>query len=40
MPSVATPVPRAAVRLPLLPARDDTVHAAMGLLGARHSSAG
>jgi 4-hydroxy-tetrahydrodipicolinate synthase len=33
-------IPSPAVRLPLLPARDDTVHAAMGLLGARHSSAG
>jgi hypothetical protein len=27
------------VRLPLLPAGDDTVRAAMGLLGAPHSSA-
>jgi 4-hydroxy-tetrahydrodipicolinate synthase len=32
-------IPSPAVRLPLLPASDDTVHAAMGLLGTPHSSA-
>ena len=32
-------IPSPAVRLPLLPASDDTVRAAMGLLGAPHSSA-
>jgi 4-hydroxy-tetrahydrodipicolinate synthase len=32
-------IPSPVVRLPLLPASDDTVHAAMGLLGAPHSSA-
>jgi 4-hydroxy-tetrahydrodipicolinate synthase len=32
-------IPSPAVRLPLLPAGDDTVRAAMGLLGAPHSSA-
>ncbi|MGH3293804.1 MAG: 4-hydroxy-tetrahydrodipicolinate synthase [Trebonia sp.] len=30
-------IPSPAVRLPLLPARADTVHAAMGLLGRKHS---
>ena len=32
-------IPSPAVRLPLLPASDDTLRAAMGLLGAPHSSA-
>ena len=32
-------IPSPAVRLPLLPASDDTVRAAVGLLGAPHSSA-
>jgi 4-hydroxy-tetrahydrodipicolinate synthase len=32
-------IPSPVVRLPLLPASDDTVHAAVGLLGAPHSSA-
>jgi 4-hydroxy-tetrahydrodipicolinate synthase len=32
-------IPSPAVRLPLLPASDDTVHAAMGLLGPPHGAA-
>jgi 4-hydroxy-tetrahydrodipicolinate synthase len=32
-------IPSPAVRLPLLPARDDSVHAAMGLLGTPHGCA-
>jgi 4-hydroxy-tetrahydrodipicolinate synthase len=32
-------IPSPAVRLPLLPASDDTVHAAMGLLGPAHGAA-